>query len=132
VQVWDDQPLYPYSFSFSKPVTKVTFDPNNWILDGFAPRVLSVESAAQNTTSLDVRPTGFAYEIDFALAKEGDVSIEMYDLLGRTVSSVHPGWQGTGKHSIVWQPSSLAAGTYFCVLKSGGADVSIRDFQILK
>ncbi|HWF44776.1 MAG TPA: M1 family aminopeptidase [Candidatus Kapabacteria bacterium] len=132
VQVWDDQPLYPYSFSFSKPVTKVTFDPNNWILDGFAPRVLSVESAASNANSLDVIQTGTAYQIDFSLAEASDVSIEMYDLLGRMVSSVRLGWQGTGKHSVGWQPTSLAAGTYFCVLKSDGGYASIRDFQILK
>ena len=130
VQVWNDQPLTPYSFSFSKPVTQVTFDPNNWILDGSAPRTLGVESpGAANGMVLSVNPVGEEYAIDFSLPRAANVSIGMYDLLGRLVATLAPGWQDAGRHTLSWQPGSLPNGTYFCKLDAGSGQTSLVHFQ---
>ena len=56
------------------------------------------------------------------------VSIRIYDLLGRLVSSVYDGPLGPGPHTFPWRPRGLATGTYICRVSAAGA---IRHVRIL-
>jgi len=125
VQVWNDRPLEPYSFTFPKPVTVLTFDPNNWLLDGELPRTLSVQSFnTPSSSSLTVRPAMNGYEIQFSLAEPANMSFEVYDVLGRQVSRIESGMTDPGMHSIAWHPSLLPAGVYFFRMIASGAPVA--------
>lgn len=127
VQVLDNSAQKTFGFSFSKPVTKLIFDPHNWLLDGSLPRTLAVHS----TTSLDAsyfRVTRLlnSYSIDFSMEQSGPVSVEIYDLLGRRIAAIPLGVQVAGSHSIPWQPSvELLTGAYFCRLIKDGNSAGI-------
>ena len=61
--------------------------------------------------------------IKFQVAKAGEVSLEVYDVLGRVVSSQSLGVQAPGQHTVPFNAVSLASGSYFYRLKmvSSGA-----------
>ncbi len=120
VRVQNNQPLQSYSFSFPSPVTQMIFDPHNWLLDGMTPRTLAVHPSATASSSLEVDHQLNSYTIDFSIAQPGNITFEIYDLLGRVIASLPEGMQSTGAHSIPWQPSGLSSGAYFCRMIGGG------------
>ena len=67
-----------------------------------------------------VRPNPFqsSTSIDFALARDGEVTIEVFDVLGRTVRTVTRGLQTAGPHTVTWDGNddrgrALGSGLYF-------------------
>jgi hypothetical protein len=58
--------------------------------------------------------------IDFALPKSTYVSMKVYDMLGREVSTVVSREYTAGFHSIRWDASSLASGMYLYRIEAGG------------
>ena len=124
VRVMNDQPLQSYSFSFPTPVTEMIFDPHNWLLDGMTPRTLAVQQSPNLTSELSIDRQLHSYTIDFSIVQPGDITFEIYDLLGRNVVSLPEGMQTAGAHSIPWQPSGLSSGVYFCRMIGGGQDAA--------
>ncbi len=124
VQVWDDAPLKSFGFSFSKPVSTVTFDPHNWLLDGMLPRTLDVKPDGEHNTDLRIERELNSYLINFSLPAAANIQFEIYDLLGRRVASIAVGMMIGGSHSIPWQPVGLTAGFYFCRMIGTGANVT--------
>jgi flagellar hook assembly protein FlgD len=57
------------------------------------------------------------------LAKEQSVTIAIYDLLGRRVTTLVDGPRERGVHQIEWTPgqgqSSLSSGVYICRMQAG-------------
>ena len=51
--------------------------------------------------------------IKYNLAKNSDVVIDIYDILGRKVETLIAGKQTAGTHSFVWKPENLSSGVYF-------------------
>ncbi|HZK75572.1 MAG TPA: M1 family aminopeptidase [Candidatus Kapabacteria bacterium] len=132
VQVWDDAPLKPFGFTFSNPVTRLVFDPHNWLLDGSLPRTLAVHSAISSSPS-EFRITKLlnSYSADFSVDKSGPVSIEIYDLLGRQIAMIPLGIQEAGSHSIPWRTETpLSPGAYFCRLISERSNDEIAKFMV--
>ncbi len=121
VQVWDDQPLKSFGFSFPSPVTEMIFDPHNWLLDGMLPRALAAQPSVAELSVLRQLNT---YTIDFSIVHPSEITFEIYDLLGRNVASLAEGMQNAGAHSITWQPSGLSSGVYFCRMIGAGQDVA--------
>ena len=132
VEVWDDAPLESYSFSFPDTVTRMVFDPHNWLLDGSLPRTLVVRpygSAVSQT--FQIRPQLKGYEADFSIDRTGTVSIDIYDILGREVEQLPLGLQEAGRHSVPLSFStSLEAGIYFCRLISAGPNTQSAKISI--
>ncbi|MGH2571697.1 MAG: multicopper oxidase domain-containing protein, partial [bacterium] len=57
----------------------------------------------------------------FSLATSGPVSIDLYDVTGRRVSTLVRGWQEAGEHSLPWESAvgqRLTAGMYFVRLEA--------------
>ena len=54
----------------------------------------------------------------------GLVTIEVFDILGRSITRVLDGYQKPGKHSTTWTPVGLASGTYLVELKTGSQTVT--------
>ena len=61
--------------------------------------------------------------ISFSLDKSSDVTLSVFDILGRTVTTLYQGYLPTGQHQFVWNGSdgngqSVASGIYFYRLSS--------------
>ncbi|MCC6476557.1 T9SS type A sorting domain-containing protein [bacterium] len=55
----------------------------------------------------------------FTLPEAGDVSLKVYDMLGREVATVAEGAMSSGVHTMNWSADGLATGVYMYTLKSG-------------
>jgi hypothetical protein len=57
---------------------------------------------------------------------DGHVTLKVYDLLGREVSTLVDHFQRTGRYSVTFDASRLASGLYVCSLASGGRTAARR------
>ena len=86
-----------------------------------------VLSAGESVTGL---PGGFMLEqnypnpfnppttISFTLAKAGDITLRVFDILGREVSVLAKGRYTAGHHTVTWSAHGVASGVYFYVLQT--------------
>ena len=81
-----------------------TFEKTVW-LEVAAPAVFRLDGAYPNPSQ---GRTTFAYE----LPRESEVSLTVYDVLGRRVAEVVDGEQAAGRHTVPWSASGLASGLY--------------------
>jgi len=56
--------------------------------------------------------------ISYTLTKSGDVSLNLYDVVGRLVKVLHKGYQNSGQYKYNLDVRELANGTYFLVLST--------------
>lgn len=52
-------------------------------------------------------------QMSYALPSAGEVSIEVFSILGRKVAELSPGLQSAGRHSVTFNASQLTSGIYF-------------------
>jgi hypothetical protein len=52
-------------------------------------------------------------QIRYELPTDGNVSLVVHDLLGRTVAEIVKGYREAGYHSATWNASGRASGVYF-------------------
>jgi photosystem II stability/assembly factor-like uncharacterized protein len=55
----------------------------------------------------------------FSLPKEGEITLRIFDLLGREVAVPASGRYGAGEHRVLFHADGLASGVYFCRLQAG-------------
>jgi len=78
-----------------------------------APRVMSLMQNYPN-------PFNPVTVIRFSLPAGGDVSLTIFDQLGREVSTLVSGAMPAGDHSVHWDARGHASGVYFCRLVGPG------------
>ena len=71
-------------------------------------------------------PFNASTRIYYSLTSRSEVSLVVYDVLGREVATLVNGELGSGFHSVVWQADDVASGTYFAVLTAGNDVRTIR------
>ncbi len=88
---------------------------------------------AENAISLGASPAVFAgqTDINYSLPSEQDISLEIYDALGRNVRTLDLGAKSAGNHSATWNGEDdsgkpLANGIYLCVLKADDGKASTK------
>jgi endoglucanase len=64
--------------------------------------------------------------VEYRLPQGGFTTVQIFDLLGRTVGTLQEGWQGAGGHRVTFDASRLASGVYLCRLTALGSSRSIR------
>ncbi len=64
--------------------------------------------------------------IEFSLAASSDVSIEIYDLLGRAIQRLELGALPPGRHEAFWDAGDYRSGVYFYRLHADGYDETKR------
>ncbi len=69
--------------------------------------------------------------INFALPKSGSVTLKVYDILGRLVTTLISSDMKAGYHNINFNATNLASGVYFYELKAGDF-VSVKKLMLLK
>ena len=57
--------------------------------------------------------------LSFAIPVDSEVSLSVYNLQGREVSTLIDGNMDAGYHSIVWDANSYASGVYFVKMVAG-------------
>jgi hypothetical protein len=87
---------------------------------------------SQNTPN----PFGSSTRIGFSLSKPADVTLGIYDVLGREVATLVREKMGAGRHSVVWTGvdhtgGRVASGVYWCLLESGDRAIS-RKMVVVK
>ncbi len=58
-------------------------------------------------------------KIDFALPKEQDIRLEVYNILGEKVKELYKGRLDAGYHSVCWDASINSSGVYIILLQAG-------------
>jgi len=77
--------------------------------------VVSSYSLAQNYPN----PFNPSTSIKFSLAEQSNVSLVVYDMLGREVATLLNGVQTKGEHQVAFNASRLASGMYVYTLRAG-------------
>ena len=104
--------------------------------------LLSDDTASSQNTDT-VTPEGYALEanypnpfnpstkISFTIPKADHVSIVVYDMLGKEVSTLIDSDLGAGTHSVTFDAKNLASGTYIYRIRSGEF-VQEKTMQLIK
>jgi len=72
-------------------------------------------SVAQNTPN----PFNPTTAINFTLARDGQVSVDVFNIAGQKVATLANDVMTAGNHSVNWDANGFAAGVYFYTVKSG-------------
>lgn len=69
--------------------------------------------------------------ISFELPKSGEVSLKVFDMLGREVQELINGYQAAGAHQVQFNAENLPSGMYIYRLKSGSVELT-RKMMLIK
>jgi uncharacterized protein (TIGR02145 family) len=101
----------------------IEFTSDMIIGDGFKPFALSREVTPLPTEfSLDrayPNPFNPVTKLSFAIPVDSEVSLSVYNLQGREVSTLISGYMDAGYHSVVWNANSHSSGVYFVKMVAG-------------
>ena len=64
--------------------------------------------------------------IDLAIARDGQVNLSIYNLLGQKIATLIDGFESAGDKRVNWDASSLPSGVYFTRLKTAGQIKTIK------
>jgi len=70
--------------------------------------------------------------IDFSIAKQGNVSLKVYDVKGRLVETLVEGTRAASSHSVTWSADNSASGIYFYRLSVNNKVVDTKRMILLK
>ena len=116
VTVFNDQQNQTFDFILNSKPLDFKIDPDNWIL--------------KNVYGENVTPIGFALlqnypnpfnpstTISFQLGRPSNVTITIYDILGKEVAQLLNGYLREGTYNTDFIPDGLASGTYFYYLSA--------------
>jgi hypothetical protein len=71
-------------------------------------------------------PFATTTNVSYTLPEAAQVSVRVYDLMGREVAELVDERMPAGTHSLVWAPQGLASGVYHLRLAAGGASETRR------
>lgn len=102
---------------------------HQWVLSGTFDGIVSVEDENQNVTGLKINrifpnPSTGNSNIEFSTSGNGNVEINITDLLGNVVLVIYNGLVEEGAHSFNFNTSSLMNGAYYVSLKAGNKTVT--------
>ncbi|HKL87879.1 MAG TPA: T9SS type A sorting domain-containing protein, partial [Salinibacter sp.] len=64
-------------------------------------------------------PVGQQGTVEYALPEESDVTLRVYDVLGREVATLARGRKAAGRHTVQLSTDQLSSGVYFGRLQAG-------------
>jgi hypothetical protein len=70
-------------------------------------------------------------QIQYELPEARDVTVEVYDILGRQQETLVDDWQSAGVHAVVFNGGRLSTGMYF-VRVTAGAESAVYPIQLIK
>jgi hypothetical protein len=70
-------------------------------------------------------------EISYTIAKAGNVTLKVYNMLGQEVSTLVNGFQAANTYKVNFNASGLSSGAYFYKLSSGNNEM-IKKMVLMK
>lgn len=64
--------------------------------------------------------------IPYRVSQASNVTVRVYDMLGREVATLADGWHAQGSYSVAWNAGAHAAGVYFCRMQWAGGSATRR------
>ena len=112
------------TFTIFCPVkpTLVLLDPDGWILKFSSSGI----DRPPSTYVLDQNypnPFNSFTTISYQLPNREQVSLKVYDMVGRLVATLVDSKQFAGTYEVQWNPDNLASGTYVYILNSGSVQI---------
>ena len=90
-----------------------------------------VEVAGFGLSSAYPNPFNPTTSMNLSVAEAGNVTVQVYNLVGQVVSTLADEYMGVGSHSITWNASDLASGVY--LVKAVSQDnVSVQKVMLVK
>ncbi len=88
--------------------------------------------SSRQTLQLQIFPNPFnpVAEISYQLPAGSDVSLEVFDILGRKIAELVRGYQQPGEHATTFRSQGLASGIYICRLTACGTTLNRKILQI--
>ena len=71
-------------------------------------------------------------KISYNLPEAGDVSLKIYDIRGKEITSLIESFQESGSHSVNWNAADYSSGVYYYRLIVGGNEVDTRRMILLR
>jgi serine protease AprX len=68
-----------------------------------------------------IRSFQLSSKIEFYLAEDGLVTIEIYNLLGEKIKTITDKYYTNGKYEIMLNSDGLKTGVYYCTVKFNGS-----------
>ncbi len=98
--------------------------------------VNDVKSEVSEITSYELyqnfpNPFNPSTTIKYALLKNGEVSLKVYNILGKEVSTLVNRYQNAGVYSVTFDASALSSGVYFYTLEANGITMT-KKLTLLK
>lgn len=124
IRVMNDVNYQLFSFNFDRQPTSLTFDPNNDIVLKQASLVLGIENSSLLLSEYNLdqnfpNPFNPVTKITYDIPKESKVTLSVYDLNGRLVSTLANEVQPPGTYEVDFNGAWLSSGNYFCRLSAG-------------
>ncbi|MBD3168617.1 MAG: T9SS type A sorting domain-containing protein [candidate division Zixibacteria bacterium] len=95
------------------------FDDDNAVPSNFA-LIGNYPNPFNNSTIIKIR-----------LADAGNVSLDVFNIMGQKVANLYNGYLESGSHEFAWNASEVTSGIYFYKL-TGGADSDVKKMTLLK
>lgn len=76
-------------------------------------------------------PFNVSTAIPFEISNPGNVTITIYDLIGRVVAVLTDRYYDSGKYSLIWNTGDISSGVYFIRMKCGNVQ-SLKKTVLLK
>ncbi len=77
-------------------------------------------------------PFNSSVTIEYALTREQEVTLEIFDVLGRKAETLFDERQAIGVHSVLWKADGFATGLYFAILTSDEGAARAVKLMLLK
>ena len=101
-----------------------------------------IETSPLNTAITEIRsenPSLLIYpnpfksvaRIEYSVKEQGFVSLKVFDMMGREVSTLVSEQKPAGDYSVEWNASGLPGGIYFCRLQNGNS-IEVKKMLLLK
>ena len=71
-------------------------------------------------------PFNSSTSIGFDLPKDSNITLAIFDILGRKVATLVDGHQAAGHHEVIWNASAYSSGVYFARARTDGDVKNIK------
>ncbi len=118
------------SFPFTVAGARIADGAAEWSIEGefFGSEIIPTEYGLQTNYP---NPFNASTNISFSLPEAGEVSLEVYNLMGQRVATLVNGNKVAGQHTVTWDAASFSSGVYFYKL-SAGDNVITKRMTLLK
>ncbi|MBD3234822.1 MAG: T9SS type A sorting domain-containing protein [candidate division Zixibacteria bacterium] len=122
------EPACEHCFTFSVAGARIDGGYTEWDYDGSWLEKIESDQLPLNYALMDAYPNPFnaTTNISFGLPEAGNVSLEIYNLMGQKITTLIDGVMDAGYHTVAWDASEYSSGVYLYKLEAEGKVITKR------